>query len=436
MTPAAGGSRDRSRAARVLVDVIHLHKTTDQSFGNKEPTPLLQELVYGTLRYYYCLEPMVSRQLSEPLRTKDLDLRCLMLVGAYQLHYMRIPAHAAIYETVNACRALKKPWARGLVNAVLRKVAGESPDEHSFGLPAWWYLKLQQDYPDRATLLARATLTRAPQSLRVNVTRTTPEAYRSTLVASGIGAEPGWLPEQLILDTPIPIRQLPGHADGLVSIQDAGAQFAARLIADSAPRGPVLDACAAPGGKLCHLAELLPTAVVVGVEKSPNRLAHLQAEVRRLGHEQLVLRLGDATGDSWLGEQAPARYDAILVDAPCSGSGTLRRHPDIKLLRQPDDLGGFVDLQQRLLENLWRFLEPEGVLIYCTCSIFPEENDGVVGAFLAAHPEANATPISLPTGQATRHGWQLLTLPASGDGADLSVDGFYFARLTRQEKAR
>ena len=169
MANGAGSSRDRTRAARVLLEVIHQGKTTDQSFGRHEPSPLLQELVYGTLRYYYCLEPLVTRHLSEPLRTKDLDLRCLMLAGAYQLHYMRIPDHAAIHETVNACRGLKKPWARGLVNAVLRKVASEEPDERSFGLPAWWFARLQADYPREAETLARATLMFLPSRAMVSM---------------------------------------------------------------------------------------------------------------------------------------------------------------------------------------------------------------------------------------------------------------------------
>ncbi len=437
MSHVAGASRDRVRAARVLLSVIHQGRTTDQSFGNFESNALLQELVYGTLRYYYCLEPMVSRHLSEPLRTKDLDLRCLMLVGAYQLHYMRIPDHAAIHETVNACRGLKKPWARALVNAVLRKVADETPDERSFGLPDWWYQKLVRDYPDQADALAEATLCRAPMSLRVNVSRISREAYQAQLTAAGITAHAGWLPEQLVLAAPMPTRTLPGHKDGLVSVQDGGAQFAARLVTDGdgAP-GSILDACAAPGGKLFHLAELAPAARVVGVEISPGRFEHLDAEAHRLGHERVALRLGDAAGESWLGDDIPHRYDAVLLDAPCSGSGTLRRHPDIKLLRKPGDLAGFVDLQSRLLENLWQHVAPGGTLTYCTCSVFPEENDGVVDAFVSIHPEAEGLPITLPTGQTTRHGWQLLTLPAADTGPDLSVDGFYFARLTRREKAR
>lgn len=437
MNRPAGSSRDRVRAARILVGVVYQGKTTDQSFGDREATPLLQELVYGTLRYYFCLEPLIAKHLAEPLRTKDLDLRCLMLVGAYQLHYMRVPDHAAIFETVNACRGLKKPWARGLLNAVLRKVAQESSDERSFGLPAWWLDKLQRDYPEQAAALASATLGRAPMAVRVNQSRIAPADYLSELASSGIEASAGWLPEQLILREPTSVRELPGHAQGLVSVQDSGAQLAARLVMENVTGGPILDACAAPGGKLFHLAELAPAATIVGVEISDQRLQHLQAEALRLGHERVRLCLGDATETGWLTTAGlPSRYQAILLDAPCSGSGTLRRHPDIKLLRKPIDLAGFVALQQRLLANLWGLLAPGGTLTYCTCSVFREENDEAVGAFLAAHPEATTLPVTLPTGQATVHGWQLMTLPPASDGPDLSVDGFYFARLTRREKAR
>lgn len=396
-------------------------------------SPMLQELVLGTLRYYFCLEPLIARQLDKPLRSKDLDLRCLMLVGAYQLHYMRVPDHAAIFETVNACRALRKPWARSLVNAVLRQVARSSPDERSFGLPAWWLERLRNDYPDRADALAAATLERAPMALRVNLARGTASAYRERLHAAGATAHPGWHPETLILDRPLPVRQLPGHKEGLVSVQDTGAQLAAPLLAAAAPTR-VLDACAAPGGKLFHLAERLPDAMLVGIERSEPRFRHLGEEARRLGHEQVHLVLGDATTD-WIGADLPATYDAILLDAPCTGSGTLRRHPDIKVLRRSEDLAGYVAVQGALLRTLWNRLAPGGTLLYCTCSVFHEENDGVIADFLAATPDAEPAPVALPTGVPTVHGWQLLTLPAPADGDDMTVDGFYFARMTRREKA-
>lgn len=447
-----GASQERARAARTLVDIIHEGRTTDQSFGRRaghgarsspEASPLISELVYGSLRYYLLLEPAVTRHLSRPFRTKDYDLKLLLIVGAYQLIFMRIPDHAAINETVNACRALKKPWARALINAVLRKVAADKTpiiaSEHSFGLPAWLLQRLQQDLPDHADALAEASLERAPMSLRVNLLRADSADCRQALDQDGIVAHPGWLPEHLILEQPVPTRQLPGHAEGYLSVQDGGALFAAELIIASlagADRSSpaILDACAAPGGKLFHLAERLPEASLTGVEISAERLAHMRDEASRLGHDDIRLLKGDATGNDWL-PAADTVFDVILLDAPCSGSGTLRRHPDIKLLRQPEDLTAYARQQSRLLDNLWQRLTPGGTLLYCTCSLFAEENDQVIAAFLAEHADASIEPLTLPLGMATRHGWQLLPLPAGDSVPNRTVDGFYFARMTRREKA-
>ena len=388
--------------------------------------------MYGTLRHYQALDDLVSAELERALRSKDLDLRCLMLVGAYQLHYMRVPDHAAINETVNACRGLKKPWARGLVNAVLRKVASATPNERSYGLPDWIVKKLDSAFPEKSRSLQAATLDRAPMSLRVNIGRIDPDAYQTLLDERDIVAHPGWVPENLILDHPIPVRSLPGHEEGLVSIQDAGALFAAELVAPM-NRGRILDACAAPGGKLFHLAEQAPDATVVGLELSPRRLEHLEAEAIRLGHGSVDLIHGDATNLDW---HDGSPFDAILLDAPCSGSGTLRRHPDIKFLRRESDLAAYARMQLAMLENLIALLSAAGgTLVYCTCSLFPEENDAVVEAFLERHPEVELADLSLPTGQSTRFGWQLLPLLAEGS-QNRTVDGFYFARMTTPSRAQ
>lgn len=446
----AGGSQERARAARILVRIIDQGKTTDQSFGTDDNTPpLITELVYGTLRHYFQLVPLVERHLSKPFRTKDLDLRALLLVGAYQLRFMRVPDHAAINETVNAARALRKPWARGLINAVLRRVAtepnfsqrhegDESKDtERLFGLPAWIFERLQGAFPAAATDLARASLERAPMSLRVNVARQDPAACVAALQTAGITAREGWFPEQLILDAPVPTRDLPGYGAGHLSVQDGGALFpAALLLADNALNAPlrVLDACAAPGGKLFHLAERAPQASFTALEIAPERLAHMRAEAERLGHQQIRFLQEDAT--VWPGTAAEEHFDAILLDAPCSGTGTLRRHPDIKVLRQPEDLPAYADLQRAMLNNLWERLNPGGTFVYCTCSLLEEENDAVIEQFLKSHPDATAQMPELPLGQRTRFGWQLLPLPAGAGYPNKTVDGFYFARMTRQEKAR
>jgi 16S rRNA (cytosine967-C5)-methyltransferase len=435
----AGGSQDRAKAARVLTGILVHGRTTDQSFGtDDELSPLIREMVYGTLRHYYTLNDLVAKRLDRELRSKDHDLRCLLLVGAYQLHYMRIPDYAAINETVGACRGLRKPWARGLVNAVLRSIArmpkatdrtNKSPNERSYELPEWIVKKFDAFLGEQSEPVKRACLARAPMCLRVNLRKLSREDYRDRLGKAGIASDPGWQPESLILESPLPVRELPGHREGLVSVQDSGAMFAAEVLApaETASEEPLrlLDACAAPGGKIFHLAERHPSAVLTGLEPSEPRLAHLKAEAARLGHANVRLMAGDATGNDW---NPGETFHAILVDAPCSGSGTLRRHPDIKVLRSETDLVGYRTLQARLLSNLFPLLEPGGVLVYCTCSLFPDENDDVVGAFLKEHPEASVEPLTLPTGMRTRFGWQLLPLPA-GPGPDMSVDGFYFARL-------
>jgi 16S rRNA (cytosine967-C5)-methyltransferase len=264
-------------------------------------------------------------------------------------------------------------------------------------------------------------------SLRVNVTRSDPQAYADLLATAGMNASPGWLPENLVLDNPVPSRSLPGYGEGLVSVQDAGAMFAARLLTEAAPAGPILDACAAPGGKLFHLAEYAPEADLTGLELSPGRFEFMAEEAARLGHHSIKLRQGDARLTDW---HDGLLFAAILLDAPCSGSGTLRRHPDIKILRQPADLVDYAALQLELLRNLWQLLQPGGTLLYCTCSLFVEENDQVIEAFLAETADAQSAPFELPPGQMTDYGWQLVPLPADGQ-ANRTVDGFYFARLTR-----
>ncbi len=436
MSTHAGNSQDRAKAARILLEVIYRGKTLDQTFDQSNYNSLLRELVYGSLRHYYSLDKLVGERLTRSLRSKDLDLRCLMLVGAYQLHFMRIPAYAAINETVSGCRELRKPWAGGLVNAVLRGLSSDLKSPHlkterSFELPDWMQRKIARQYDDADAIMA-ATVERAPMSLRVNALKLSPSDYREKLAGENIPCHPGWHPENLLLSAPMPARDLPGYREGLVSIQDAGALFASRLVTDAAPDGHILDACAAPGGKLFHIAEQSRGSTLVALELSDSRLLHLRAEAARLGHTDITFIHGDASQLDWY---TGAAFDAILLDAPCSGSGTLRRHPDIKILRKEKDLARYAAAQKKMLENLWHILSPGGTLIYCTCSLFNEENDAVIDAHLQTTTDAEILPFELPVGHATRHGWQLVPLPSSST-PDKSVDGFYFARMTRRQKTR
>lgn len=439
----------RAEAARALHRVVFEHHTVDQAIGDVQLSAEAQEMLYGSLRHYFSLSATVNRTLHRPLKAKDHVIWALMIVGAYQLFHMRVPDHAALNETVEACTTLGRPWAKGIVNAVLRRARRT---ERSFEHPEWMQRQLRADYGADAEAIMLANNERAPMALRINTARGSTEDYAAALADAGIpfrrrigpllqDSQPvSTGPETLILQAPVPSRELPGYADGLVSIQDAGAQFAAHLLAP-APGERVLDACAAPGGKLFHLAERFPNARLTALEVSPPRLEQLRREAARLqqplaGHAAappqaaqpgagpdpgLILRQADARRLDWW-DGAP--FDHILLDAPCSGSGTLRRHPDIKILRQAADLAGYAQLQGSLLANLWRVLRPGGTLLYCTCSLFAKENDEVIAAFTASHEDAALVPFTLDTGRPMRCGWQLLP-------TDVDTDGFYYARLRR-----
>lgn len=427
MTAAAA---ERARAARLLHQVVTARRTTDQVMDGASVTPLIQEMLLGSLRHYFSLSAAVDAALHRPLKPKDQELRALMIVGAYQLRFMRVPDHAAIFETVDACSELGRPWARGLVNAVLRKLAAApAPAAGASEHPSWLEQALRDTYADAEAVMA-ANNQRAPMGLRINLARVAPQAYVERLAAaghpsrapaasiSGDGLPPG--PETRILEAPCPAETLPGHGEGLVAVQDAGAQYAALLVAPEAGER-VLDACAAPGGKLFHLFERCPQARLTALEVSHRRRAHVEQEAARLGHRNIEVLEADAATLAWWDGVG---YQRVLLDAPCSGTGTLRRHPDIKVLRRAEDVAGWVALQRRLLSNLWRVLEPGGTLVYCTCSILAAENDGVISSFLADRPDAVLEPLRLATGRATRHGWQLLP-------TDPDTDGFYYARMTK-----
>ena len=412
---------DRAAAARALNQIVTKHRTSDQVIASVA-TPLGRDMLFGSLRYYCVLAAIISDHLERPLRQKDQDLWCLMIVGAYQLRHSRVPDHAAIHATVQACSALGKRWARSLVNAVLRAVQRDT--ERSFDsadyYPHWFSARVAQDYPDQAADVLAACLERAPQTLRINVCRVDPDEFAQRLAETGIASRPGFIPSQRVLTEPLPIEQLPGYDSGLVSVQDAGAGFAPQLL-NPQPGQRLLDTCAAPGGKLFHLLEACPElAAATAVEIAPARTQHLVDEAARLGHTARVITADATTLDWWDGEL----FDHVLVDAPCSGSGTLRRHPEMKLLRSAADIASYQSLQQALLQSAWQTLRPGGSLLYCTCSLFVAENDDVISEFLAQTSDAQMQAISLPTGRATKYGWQLLP-------TEPRTDGFYYALLNK-----
>lgn len=422
----------RAEAARVVSLVARRGRSLSQvlpaalaRIADPRERALVQELCFGTLRWYWRLAALADRALRRPLRARDADVHALLLVGLYQLTELDIPGHAAVDATVRAARALGKEWAAGLINAVLRGRLREGPasgppDEGDARLahPPWLLEALRRDWPGDWYALARAANVRPPLHLRVNRMHIARPAYLERLAQAGLAARAlPYTASGVVVEPPVPVAQLPGFDAGLVSVQDAAAQLAAPLLC-SAPGQRVLDACAAPGGKTTHIAELEPRlGYLLALDRDAARLARLRANLRRLG-VRAEAQAADAArpGDWWDGRA----FDRILLDAPCSGTGVMRRHPDIKVLRRPSDIDAFAHVQDGLLEALWPLLGSGGMLLYATCSLLAQENDRRIEAFLDRHPEARVREIRAEWGRACAFGRRILT------GAD-GMDGFYYA---------
>lgn len=458
----SNSAKIRAAVARAVSAVVEKHRTTDWLREHGGPLlrePLAQELLYGTLRHYFSLQDIVESKLARPLKPIDQILKHLMLVGAYQLIHLSVPAHAAINETVKAASSVSRPWSKNLINGVLRAIQREKGgepgigerDERSFDHPEWLTANLHAQYQEIAPDILRANNMRAPMTLRINTTRISPATYFQHLNEQGVAHTPSSIEECTILNTPQPIRTLPGWEAGWFSVQDAGAQLVVDAfwsqIIDTDATISLLDACAAPGGKLFHILERskqssrtgLQQMQVQALEISAKRAQTTQTFASHLGHE-VTLQVADACTSSWWSGNP---FTHILLDAPCSGTGTIRRHPDIKLLLSPEQVTDHANLQQQMLRNLWPMLAPGGTLLYCTCSILQQENDDTIEEFVNALSHSNATDdrhitpsdahesevvcvesVSLPFGQSTRYGWQLLPTHAE-------TDGFYFSCLRK-----
>lgn len=393
---------------------------------------MVQELCYGVLRWWLRLRWMANSLLERPLKQRDKDLEVLILIGIYQLLYMRIPTHAAVAETVEGARNLGKPWASGLINGVLRNLIRNQEDlltsiavdiAADLSCPEWLLGMIRKAWPEQWRSILEATNGRPSMSLRVNLKRCSRNDYLELLQKAAIVASP--IPEVasgVVLDKPQDVFGLPGFADGLVSVQDGGAQLAAGLL-DVQPGDKVLDLCAAPGGKTCHILELAPANTsMTAVDIHTDRLQKVRDNLQRLGLTA-TLYTGDAAEPE--GEWMDTGYDRILLDVPCSATGVIRRHPDIKLLRRPDDIGVLVSMQERILHSAWSLLNPGGVLVYATCSLLPRENEKQIGNFLSKHEDADELPIDRAWGRVRSYGRQ--TLPGEG-----SMDGFYYARIKKR----
>lgn len=374
------------------------------------------DLSYGVLRWLGLLEHLLTQLLDRPLT--DPDVRSLLLVALYELLEGRTPAYAAVNEAVAAA----PPRARGLVNAVLRsfqrrrdvllKVA-QADAVARWNHPLWWIERLKQEYPDDWQAILEASNQHPPMTLRVNRRRSNLPDYRHRLLKLGLEAEQTG-ECALTLKRPVPISRLPGFAEGQVSVQDLGAQYAAPLL-DCRDGMRVLDACAAPGGKTAHLLERHDLDLTA-LDVAPERLLRVKQNLARLGLTARVLAADAASPQDWWDGQP---FDRILLDAPCTASGVVRRHPDGKWLKRADDATRLAQRQGQLLEALWPLLKVGGKLLYATCSLFRAENQQVVRTFLDHHPEAAEEPLNLVGG---RHG-QLLP--------NRHHDGFFYARLVK-----
>lgn len=372
-----------------------------QQFDNPADKALLQEICFGVMRQLPLLDYVCQQLMAKPLIKQLRPLQFLIYVGIYQLKFLRVPDHAAIGETVEAARSLKGQSMTKLINGVLRSVQRKpelfdltlAPTAVQHCHPSWLVQSLQQAYPELWQDILAANQQKAPLWLRVNIRRISVEAFAAALSAAGIAfsqPEPR-LPQAILLAQPIDVLLLPGYSDGWFAVQDLAAQFAAVLLAPQDGER-VLDACCAPGGKTGHLLELAPAAQVLALDKDASRLQRVRDNLQRLGHQAEIQAADAATPKQWWDGQ---QFDRILLDVPCSATGVIRRHPDIRWLRKAADIAALATLQQQILIQIWPLLKPGGTLLYATCSVLPAENQQQIQQFLAHHPDAGAVALGL-----------------------------------------
>lgn len=421
----------RSIAAATLVQVVEQGQSLSQLLPalqrdiSERDRGLLQEICFGVLRVLPQLDWYLRQLMVKPLTGKQKVLHYLLMVGLYQLIHTRIPPHAALAETVNGAVALKRPQLKGLINGVLRQFQREqealqqrlqnNPARYSH--PDWLLQRLKKAYPSQWERIIDANNQHPPMWLRVNRRHHTREAYLALLQEKGIEAHPhAHYPDAIRLSTPCAVSLLPGFEQGFVTVQDASAQGCIHWLSPQ-DHEDILDLCAAPGGKTTHILEAAPHAHVLAVDVDEQRLKRVRENLQRLNLHAEV-KCGDGrTPAQWCGDKC---FDRILLDAPCSATGVIRRHPDIKWLRRDSDIAELASLQKTILDAVWPRLKNGGTLVYATCSVLPEENCQQIADFLQRHTDA----MLVDTGTPTSPGIQML--PAAEDG-----DGFFYAKLVK-----
>ena len=406
-----------------------------QSLESDRDRAFCSELCFGFSRYYFVLHNSLKTLIKKPLKSRDRDVQIIMLLGLYQIRFMRVENHAAVNESVKLLQRRKKVWAKGLVNAVLRSYIRALPEndsesrqqltkqEHYLAYPDWIIEKVKKDWSEYSAQILQAGNQRAPMVLRVNLQKVSRSDYLEKLADVSIEAREHPVVEQaVILQAPEAVERLPGFSKGLVSVQDAAAQLAAVLL-ECEPGMKVLDACAAPGGKTLHILQSAAALQVTALDKDKDRLERVTENLQRAAVSAKLIAVDAAQPDSWYDG---IQYDRILLDAPCSASGIIRRHPDIRLLRKADDVPGLVDQQKRLLNAMWPLLKPGGRLLYSTCSMFKDENEHQVEQFISDHDNCVELPLKeVQWGLSRPAGRQILP-------GYFEMDGFFYASLEKK----
>ena len=422
----------RSMAASAIEKVVEQGQSLSnilpplqQKVSDKDKA-LLQELCFGVLRTLPQQEWLISKLMSRPMTGKQRTIHYLIMVGFYQLLHTRIPPHAALAETVEGAVVIKRPQLKGLINGVLRQfqrqqeelLAEFADSDKRFLHPEWLLKRLQKAYPSKWEAIVEANNQRPPMWLRVNRNHHTRDEWLALLETAEMnGFTHDAYPDAIRLACPAPVQALPGFEQGWVTVQDASAQGCMTYL-EPQNGDRILDLCAAPGGKTTHILEVAPKASVMAVDVDEQRLSRVYDNLKRLGMKAEVKQGDGRTPGEWCGDE---QFDRILVDAPCSATGVIRRHPDIKWLRRDRDINELAQLQSEILDAVWPHLKPGGTLVYATCSVLPEENSQQIAAFLKR--TSNATLRT--TGTPDKPGVQ--NLPGAEDG-----DGFFYAKLIKE----
>ena len=432
-------SNSRAIVAKILCSLLNDRGSLNTLLGNHKDHPefsLIQESTYGCCRWYFALESLLGLLLNKPLKKQDLDIKCLMICALYQLRELEVAEYAVINESVSATLVFKKPWAKGLVNAVLRGYQRKKDEleqkltatqaNADVAFPSWLESEISKQWPDQASSVFHNSNQRPPMTLRVNLTRNSREQYLESLAEAGAGASAGGLADSaLYLGKPAPVTDLPGFSEGKVSVQDEASQLVPGLL-QLEPGQHVLDACAAPGGKSCHILESEHSLTsLTSIDISQSKLDRIQENLERLELESTLVAADAGEIETWWDG---TQFDRILLDAPCSATGVIRRHPDIKLLRKPEQINSLGEIQSALLTKLWPCLKPGGLLLYTTCSLLRQENEETIRRFLDSTDSAKYEAIAADWGVECAFGRQLLP------GTNSGPDGFFYA-LLRKESA-